>query len=168
MAAMPIVTMQGQVPDIQQQLPEGVVVMGDAEEDVGDNNGELQTVLEAVSSGNVCIIKISHTNKIRWSSTYYICSRIYLQRQASLQYMVEVKAPPGWELTPSKFDLIANLVDVLRCVATYNTAIQANKEPLIHTALPAVLRLTQQILKTTAKGMWLKRKSRIKVMDYQD
>ena len=54
--------MQIQVPDIQ-QLPQGVVVIGDAEEDVGDNVGKLQIVLEAASSGKVHIIKIPHTNK---------------------------------------------------------------------------------------------------------
>ena len=65
--------------------------------------------------------------------------------------MVEAKDPPGWELTPSKFDRIANLVGVLGCVAANNTAIQADKEPVIHTTLLAVLRLTQQMLKTPAK-----------------
>ena len=78
MAATLTVTMQVQVPDIQQQLPEGVVIIGDAEKDVGDNDGELQAVPEAASSGKVYIIKILHANKIRWSSTYYMCSRIYL------------------------------------------------------------------------------------------
>ena len=42
--------MQVQVSDTQQQLPKGVVIIGDAEEDVGDNDGELQTVLDAASS----------------------------------------------------------------------------------------------------------------------
>ena len=64
----------------------------------------------------------------------------------------EAKEPPGWELTSSKFDRIADLVDVLGCVATYNTVIQADQEPIIYTTLPAVLRLTQQTLKTPAKG----------------
>ena len=76
-AATLTVTMQVQVPDTQ-QLPEGVVIIGDTEEDVGDNDGELQAVPEAASSGKVCIIKIQHANKTRWSSTYYMCSRIYL------------------------------------------------------------------------------------------
>ena len=71
-----------------------------------------------------------------------MCSRIYLQKQALLQYMVEAKDPPGWELTPSKFDSITDLVDVLGRVAAYNKAIQANKEPVIHTALLPVLKLT--------------------------
>ena len=66
--------------------------------------------------------------------------------------MVEAKEPPGWELTPSKFDRITNLVDALEHVAAYNTAIQADKETIIHTALLEVLRLTQQLLITPAKG----------------
>ena len=50
------------MPDTQ-QLSQGVVVIGDAEENVGDNDGELQTVLEAASSGKVRIIKIPCANK---------------------------------------------------------------------------------------------------------
>ena len=66
--------------------------------------------------------------------------------------MVEAKDPLGWELTPSKFDRIADMVEVLEHVIAYNTAKQADKELVIHTALPAVLRITQQMLKTPAKG----------------
>ena len=62
MAATPTATMQVQVSDIQQQLPEGVVIIGDAEKDL-DNDSELQTVLEAASSGKVRIIKIPCANK---------------------------------------------------------------------------------------------------------
>ena len=72
--------MQVQVPDMQQQLSQGVVFIGDAEEDVGKNDCELQTVQEAASSGKLRIIKTPHTNKTIWSSAYYMCSRIYLQR----------------------------------------------------------------------------------------
>ena len=97
-----------------------------------------------------------------------MCSRICLQRQALQQYMVEAKDPPGWELIPSKFDRIANFVDMLGCVAAYNTAIQANKEPIIHTTLPAVLRLTQQMLKTLTKARWPKRALGMKVMVCQN
>ena len=82
--------------------------------------------------------------------------------------MVEAKDPPSWELTPSKFDRITNLLDVFGCVATYNTAIQANKKLGIHTTLPAVLRFTQQMLKTLAKGRLLKGACGIKVMVCQD
>ena len=57
MAATPT-TMHAQVPDIQQELPEGLIVIGDVEEDAGDNDGELQTVPEAASSDKVRIIKI--------------------------------------------------------------------------------------------------------------
>ena len=64
MAATPTLTMQLQVPDTKQKLPEGVVVIGDAEEDVGDNDGKLQTVLEADSSGKVHIIKISCADRM--------------------------------------------------------------------------------------------------------
>ena len=39
MTATPTAKMQVQVPDTPQQLPEGVVVIGDVEEDVGDNDG---------------------------------------------------------------------------------------------------------------------------------
>ena len=84
MAATPIATMHLQVTDTKQQLPKGVVVIGDAEEDVEDNDGELQTVPEAAFSRKVRIIKIPHANKPCWSSTYYMCSRIYLQKQALL------------------------------------------------------------------------------------
>ena len=51
------------MPDTQQQLPKGVVVIVNVEKDVGDNDGELQTVLEAASSGKVHNIKILYTNK---------------------------------------------------------------------------------------------------------
>ena len=78
MTATPTATMQVQVPDTQQQFPEGVVAIEDAEKDKGDNDGELQTVPEAASSRKVRIIKIPRANKICWSSTYYMCSRIYL------------------------------------------------------------------------------------------
>ena len=54
-----------QVQVLDTQLPEGVVVIGDTEEDVGDNDGELKTSLEAASSGKVHIIKIPHANKTR-------------------------------------------------------------------------------------------------------
>ena len=50
-AATPTATMQVQVPDTPQQLLKGVVVIGDAEEDVEDIDGELQTVAEAALSG---------------------------------------------------------------------------------------------------------------------
>ena len=82
--------------------------------------------------------------------------------------MIEAKEPPGWELAPSKFDRTANLGDVFGRVAAYNTAIQADKEPIIHTNLSAVFRLTQQMLNTPAKHMWLKRESGIKVMVCKD
>ena len=57
--------MQVQVSDTLQQLPKGVVVIGDAEVDVGDIDGEIQTVPEAALSGKVRIIKTPCANKIR-------------------------------------------------------------------------------------------------------
>ena len=72
MAATPTATMQVQVPDTQQQLPKGVIVIGDGEEDVGDNDSELHTVPEADSSGKVPFIKIPCANKTCWSSAYYM------------------------------------------------------------------------------------------------
>ena len=78
MIATPTATMQIQVPVTQQQLSEGIVVIGDAEKDVGDNDGELQTAPEAASSRKVRIIRIPRAFKTCWSLTYYMCSRIYL------------------------------------------------------------------------------------------
>ena len=95
MTATPPATTQVQVHNIPRQLPKGVVVLGDAEEDLGDIDGELQTLPEAFSSGKGRVIKIPHANKTHWSSTNYMCSRIYLRRQALLQYMVDAKDPPG-------------------------------------------------------------------------
>jgi len=90
--------------------------------------------------GKTRVLKIPRGNETRWSSTYYMLARVWLLRKALVQYAVEL-CVVTWELTPAVCERIGDLVDLLGPIADLTTEIQSEREPTVHLALPALLRL---------------------------
>lgn len=106
-----------------------------------DESGELY-IPNCAAQPRARVLKIPRAQETRWTSTYMLLSRVYATRQALLQYAVDARDHYPVDLTPSMFDRIANLVDVLGPATAFNVAIQSDTTPVIQSVLPGLLRLT--------------------------
>lgn len=62
-----------------------------------------------------------------------------------MDYSIQPSAELPGDFTPAKFNLVADLVDVLGPLSMLQIAIQSSAEPTSHVALPSILRLVSKL-----------------------